>query len=165
MLSPSVPQCPLVSLGFPQCESVLAAGFDADGRVTRCSSIRLACERMMRLKKSSSGTVGPRIGGAVGGAQRWSSNREPCWWRNSFTQHKGCSHFPRLRCVRRVTYLALDQHVEEVVVGLGAVGVGHEVAEHGLVAVLVEPEAWQAAPGCRRLLQPPALGPRDVCRL
>lgn len=68
----------VVSLSFPQCESVLDAGFDADGRVTRCSSIRLACERMMRLKKSSSGTVGPRTEGAVGGAQRWSSNREPC---------------------------------------------------------------------------------------
>lgn len=31
----------------------------------------------MRLKKSSSGTVGPRAGGG-GGAQRWSSKREPC---------------------------------------------------------------------------------------
>lgn len=48
----------------------------AEGSVTRCSSIRLACERMMRLKKSSSGTVGPRAGGG-GGAQRWSSRREP----------------------------------------------------------------------------------------
>lgn len=40
-----------------------------------------------------------------------------------------------------MTYLALDQHVEEVVVGLRAVCVGHEVAQHDLVAVLVEPEA------------------------
>lgn len=31
---------------------------------------------MMRLKKSSSGIVGPRTGGG-GGAQRWSSKRDP----------------------------------------------------------------------------------------
>ncbi|KAG9338411.1 hypothetical protein JZ751_025815, partial [Albula glossodonta] len=34
-----------------------------DGKVTRCSSILLACERMIRLKKSSSGTVGPLAAG------------------------------------------------------------------------------------------------------
>lgn len=45
-------------------------------------------------------------------------------------------------------YLALDQHVEKVVVRLCAVSVGHEVVEHGLVAVLIEPEARQAAPCC-----------------
>lgn len=59
-----------------QLEPGLAVVFPADGRVTRCSSIRLAWERMMRLKKSSSGTVGPRTGGG-GGAQRWSSRRDP----------------------------------------------------------------------------------------
>lgn len=37
-----------------------------DGSVTLCSSILLACERMMRLKKSSSGTVGPREEGGGG---------------------------------------------------------------------------------------------------
>lgn len=40
-----------------------------EGSVTLCSSILLACERMMRLKKSSSGTVGPRVEGR-GGAHR-----------------------------------------------------------------------------------------------
>lgn len=47
-----------------------------------------------------------------------------------------------------MTYLALDQHVEKVVVRLRAVSVGHEVVEHGLVVVLIEPEAGQAAPCC-----------------
>lgn len=47
-----------------------------EGSVTLCSSILLACERMMRLKKSSSGTVGPReVGG--GGAHLCSSRRDP----------------------------------------------------------------------------------------
>lgn len=37
------------------------------GARTRCSSILLDCERTMRLKKSSSGTVGPLLleGGAA----------------------------------------------------------------------------------------------------
>lgn len=47
-------------------------------------------------------------------------------------------------------HLALDEHVEEVVVGLGVVGVGHQVAEHRLVAVVVEPEAGEAPPRRRR---------------
>lgn len=38
----------------------------SDGNMTRCSSIRLAWERRMRLKKSSSGTVGPLVGGGGG---------------------------------------------------------------------------------------------------
>lgn len=54
-------------------------GPGSEGRLTRCSSMRLACERKMRLKKSSSGTVGPRVGGG-GGAHLWSSSREP--WEN-----------------------------------------------------------------------------------
>lgn len=37
-----------------------------EGSETLCSSILLACERMMRLKKSSSGTVGPREEGGGG---------------------------------------------------------------------------------------------------
>lgn len=50
--------------------------------------------------------------------------------------------------------LALDEHIEEVVVRLGVVSVGHQVVEHGLVAVLMEPQAGQASPpcSCRRLL-------------
>ena len=51
------------------------------------------------------------------------------------------------RCVH-FRYLALDKHIKEVVVGLSAVGVGHQVAEHGLVAVLIEPEAGQTPPCC-----------------
>lgn len=47
-----------------------------------------------------------------------------------------------------IGYLALDKHIEEVVVRLRTVRVGHQVAEHGLVAVLVESEAWQASPCC-----------------
>lgn len=62
-------------------------------------------------------------------------------------------------------YLALDEHVEEVIVGFGAVGVGHQVAEHRLVTALIEPEAWQASSCCWRLLYPPALGHRHVYRL
>ncbi len=38
----------------------------SDGKMTLCSSIRLAWERRMRLKKSSSGTVGPLVGGGGG---------------------------------------------------------------------------------------------------
>lgn len=44
--------------------------------------------------------------------------------------------------------LAFDKHIEEVVVRLGIVSIGHQVAEHGLVAVLIEPEAGQASPCC-----------------
>lgn len=47
-----------------------------------------------------------------------------------------------------IRYLALDKHIEEVVVRLSVVSVGHQVAEHGLVAVLMEPEAGQASPCC-----------------
>lgn len=57
-----------------------------------------------------------------------------------------------------IGYLALDKHVKEILVGLGAVGVGHQVAEHRLVAALMEPETRQASACCRRLLHPPALG-------
>lgn len=64
-----------------------------------------------------------------------------------------------------IGYLALDKHVKEILVGLSAVGVGHQVAEHRLVAVLVEPETRQASACCRRLLQPPALGSGHVCGL
>lgn len=47
------------------------------GGGTRCSSILLDWERRMRLKKSSSGTVGPLVveGGA---AHLWSLSLEPC---------------------------------------------------------------------------------------
>lgn len=62
-------------------------------------------------------------------------------------------------------YLALDEHVEEVIIGFGAVGVGHQVAEHRLVTALIEPEAWQASSCCWRLLYPPALGDWHVYRL
>lgn len=48
----------------------------------------------------------------------------------------------------RIGYLTLDEHIEEVVVRLRTVRVGHQVAEHGLVAVLVESEARQASPCC-----------------
>lgn len=51
-----------------------------------------------------------------------------------------------------IGYLALDEHIEELVVWLGAVSVGHQVAEHGLAVVLIEPEARQASSCCRRLL-------------
>lgn len=46
------------------------------GGGTRCSSILLDWERRMRLKKSSSGTVGP-AGVADGAAHLWSSSLEP----------------------------------------------------------------------------------------
>lgn len=47
-----------------------------------------------------------------------------------------------------IKHLTLDEHIEEVVVRLGTVSVGHQVAEHGLVAVLIEPEAGQASSSC-----------------
>lgn len=103
----------------------------------------------MRLKKSSSGTVGPRTGGG-GGAQRWSSRREPYRKRSIF------SHFvSKAAHSYSVGYLAFDEHVEEIVVRLGVVGVGHEMTQNRLVAVLIEPEARQASPRCRRVLQTP----------
>lgn len=124
----------------------------------------------MRLKKSSSGTVGPRIGGG-GRAQRWSSKREPCRRKSlscvsSWAQIRYYFTSQISLCTTSgMTYLALDQHVEKVVVRLRAVSVGHEVVEHGLVAVLIEPEAGQAAPCCWRLLELLAVSARDVSRL
>lgn len=54
------------------------SGLDCEtvGGGTRCSSILLDWERRMRLKKSSSGTVGP-AGVADGAAHLWSSSLEP----------------------------------------------------------------------------------------
>lgn len=46
----------------------------------------------------------------------------------------------------RIGYLALDKHIKEVVVRLSIVNIGHQVAEHSLVAVLIESEARQASP-------------------
>ena len=46
------------------------------GGRTRCSSILLAWERRMRLKKSSSGTVVPFFA-EDGAAHLWSFSREP----------------------------------------------------------------------------------------
>ena len=51
----------------------------------------------------------------------------------------------------KIKYLALDEHIKEVIIGISVVSVGHEVAEHSLVAALIEPEARQA-PTCHRLL-------------
>lgn len=48
----------------------------------------------------------------------------------------------------QIDYLALDEHIEEVIIRLGAVGVSHQVAKHSLVAVLLEPEARQTSPCC-----------------
>ena len=50
--------------------------------------------------------------------------------------------------IGRIGYLALDEHIEELVIWLGAVSVGHQVAEHGLAVVLIEPEARQASSCC-----------------
>lgn len=124
----------------------------------------------MRLKKSSSGTVGPRVAGG-GGAQRWSSKREP--WEGKCgemkPQHPVYVTLNLISAAQRAadptTYLTLDEHIEEVVIGLGAVGVGHQVAEHGLVAALVESQTRQTSSCWGRVAQPPARGAGDVDRL
>lgn len=67
------------SAGSPSASS---GSCSSDGRCTRCSSIRLAWTLCMRLKKSSSGTVGAR-GPPSGGEQRWSSILED--WTNRET--------------------------------------------------------------------------------
>lgn len=59
-----------------------------------------------------------------------------------------CAPFSARTIFGRIGYLALDKHIEEVIIRLSTVSVGHQVAEHGLVAVLIEPEARQASPCC-----------------
>lgn len=170
---PALPHKRLSLFCSVQLELGLAVVFAVEGRVTRCSSIRLAWERMMRLKKSSSGTVGPRMGGG-GGAQRWSSKRDPCkidikhsilWF------HGFYSDMLRLICrnaysvsFKHIRHLALDKHVKEIIVRLGAVSVGHQVAEHGLVTALIKPQAGQTPPCGGRLLHPSTLT-RDIGRV
>lgn len=63
--------------------------------------------------------------------------------------YSGPSDWRRGRCTALVIQtgpLALDKHIEEVVIRLCVVSIGHQVAEHGLVAVLIESEAGQASP-------------------
>lgn len=66
-----------LSDGDSWCLSIPVGQDWCDGKMTLCSSILLAWERRMRLKKSSSGTVGPLVGGG-GGAHLWSSSLDPC---------------------------------------------------------------------------------------
>lgn len=56
----------------PGSLSSSSSSCSSDESCTRCSSIRLAWTLWIRLKKSSSGTVGAR-GPPSGGEQRWSS--------------------------------------------------------------------------------------------
>lgn len=73
----------------PASPSASSGSCSSDGRCTRCSSIRLAWTLCMRLKKSSSGTVGAR-GPPSGGEQRWSSILED--WTNRETATFSCRH-------------------------------------------------------------------------
>lgn len=61
-----------------------------------------------------------------------------------------------------VTHLALDQHVEEVLVRLCPVAPSHQVAQHRPVVALIESETGETSAGCQRPLRAAA---RDVGRL
>lgn len=67
------------------------------------------------------------------------------WAKNGVDKH---FFFPLFTVFGQIDYLALDEHIEEVIIRLGAVGVGHQMAKHSLVAVLLEPEARQTSPCC-----------------
>ncbi|TNN83201.1 hypothetical protein EYF80_006534 [Liparis tanakae] len=75
-----------------------ASSCSSEGSWTRCSSMRLACTLWIRLKKSSSGTVGA-WGPASGGEQRWSSILEDCRQRDGYSQGVEQADSTRIRPV------------------------------------------------------------------
>lgn len=72
------------------------------GGGTRCSSILLDWERRIRLKKSSSGTVGPAWA-AAGAAHLWSSSLEP-WNSVIALAAKSSFELARLNLSNHVTF-------------------------------------------------------------